>query len=62
MREIFKPVLILLVICVIISFCVSLVFNVTDDTIQEMERKANELLMSAVLPDAKPFTEIKDWI
>ncbi|MCK5811870.1 MAG: FMN-binding protein [Clostridiales bacterium] len=62
MREIFKPVLILLAICVIISLCVSFVFNITEDRILAIEKQTNELLMEKVLKEAKPFTEITSEI
>ncbi|MBN2852400.1 MAG: RnfABCDGE type electron transport complex subunit G [Clostridia bacterium] len=58
MREIFKPVIVLLIVCVVISFFVAYVFNITEDTISEIEKAANEKLMSAVLPDGNPFEDI----
>ncbi len=62
MREIFKPVLILLAICVVISLSVSVVFNITEDRILAIEKQTNELLMEKVLKEAKPFTEITSEI
>lgn len=58
MREIIKPVFILLTICVVISLCVSFVFNITEDQILAIEKQTNEMLMENVLKDAKPFTEV----
>jgi len=53
MREIFKPVLVLLIVCIVIAFSVAFVYNITKDTIAEIEKNKNEELMNEVLPDTK---------
>jgi len=58
MREIIKPVLVLLIVCIAISFFVSFTFYVTKDRILEIEKQANEISMNKVLPNGNPFEEV----
>ncbi|MCD6323026.1 MAG: FMN-binding protein [Clostridiales bacterium] len=58
MRDIFKPAFSLLLICAVVTFFVSLTYNVTKDTIRHRELDELNAAMSDVLPEGKNFNEI----
>ena len=58
MRDIFKPAFSLLLICAVVTFFVSLTYNVTKDTIRHRELDDLNAAMSDVLPEGKNFNEI----
>lgn len=60
MGEIFKPTLVLLAICIVISAGVATVYNVTEDTISALQAEAAESRMNEVLPNSDSFTNIKE--
>ncbi len=62
MREIAKPALSLVIICVVVTFFVGLTYNVTKSTIREIELKALNEAMAEVLPDGSDFTNITEEI
>lgn len=62
MREIAKPTLSLVLICVFITFFVSLTYNVTKSTIRERELKELNAAMAEVLPEGSNFENITDKI
>ena len=62
MREIAKPALSLVLICVIITFFVALTYNVTKSTIRERELEELNAAMAEVLPEGSNFENITDKI
>lgn len=62
MRDILKPTLVLLIVCVVISFFVALTFHMTEDTIKAIEKETNDNLMNQVLPGSNSFDEIDTMI
>ena len=58
MRDIFKPAFSLLIICIVITFLVTLTYNVTKDTIRDRELEELNTAMAEVLPEGKNFKEI----
>ncbi|MFO7610885.1 MAG: FMN-binding protein [Clostridia bacterium] len=60
MRDILKPAISLFIICVLITFSVALVYNVTAETIAEREWEALNIAMNEVLPGGAPFEDITE--
>ncbi|MBN2558258.1 MAG: FMN-binding protein [Clostridia bacterium] len=60
MRDILKPAVSLLIICIFITFSVALVYNVTAETIAEREWEALNIAMNEVLPGGAPFEDITE--
>lgn len=60
MRDIFKPALSLVIICALITFVVSLTYNLTKDTIKERELEALNIAMAEVLPEGSSFRNITE--
>lgn len=60
MREIAKPAFSLVIICIIITFFVSLTYNVTKSTIRERELEELNLAMAEVLPEGSNFQNITE--
>ena len=58
MRDIFKPALSLVIICALITFFVSLTYNVTKSTIRERELEDLNAAMAEVLPEGTSFENI----
>ena len=58
MREIAKPAFSLVIICVVITFFVSLTYNVTKSTIRERELEELNKAMAEVLPEGSNFQNI----
>jgi electron transport complex protein RnfG len=62
MREIAKPALSLVIICVVITFFVGLTYNVTKSKIREIELEALNKAMAEVLPEGSNFINITEEI
>jgi electron transport complex protein RnfG len=60
MRDILKPAVSLLLICVLVTFSVALVFNITKDTIEAREWEELNEAMSQVMPGGAPFDDISE--
>jgi len=60
MRDIAKPALSLVLICILITFFVALTYNVTKSTIRERELEELNIAMAEVLPAGSNFTNITD--
>ena len=60
MREIAKPALSLVIICIVITFFVGLTYNVTKSTIRERELEELNKAMAEVLPAGSNFTNITE--
>jgi len=61
MREIFKSSLPLFIICLVVALCLSLVNNLTKDTIDKRSKEDAEEQRRQVLNDAKSFKEVANW-
>ena len=62
MRDIAKPAISLVLICAVITFFVSLTYNVTKDEIRHRELEELNAAMAEVLPEGQNFQEItKDF-
>ena len=58
-NKIFKPIVVLSVICVIITGALALTNDVTKPIIEEATRKAQEAARMELLPDANGFTAVE---
>jgi electron transport complex protein RnfG len=58
MRDIIKPAVSLVLICAVITFFVSLTYNVTKDEIRHRELEELNAAMAEVLPAGKIFDEV----
>jgi Na+-translocating ferredoxin:NAD+ oxidoreductase subunit G len=58
MREIYKPVIVLFVICSFVTFLVAATYNVTKGTILDREIEENNRAMNKVMAGGDPFMEI----
>ena len=60
MREIAKPALSLVIICIVITFFVSLTYNVTKSAIRERELEELNKAMAEVLPEGSNFINVTE--
>lgn len=58
MRDILKPAFSLVIICAVITFFVTLTYNVTKDEIRHRQLEELNAAMAEVLPEGKNFNEI----
>lgn len=58
-NKIFKPVVVLSVICIIITGALALTNDITQPIIEEATRKAQEAARMELLPDAAGFTRVE---
>ncbi len=58
-QEMIKPLLVLLIICLVVSALLGFTYSVTAPIVEENERLAAEQTRRSVLPGAETFTEIE---
>lgn len=61
MRDVVKPTLSLLIICMVVSFCLAFVNGMTKDTIAERIAKDAEEQRKLVLSEASSFKPVEGW-
>ncbi|MCX7922834.1 MAG: RnfABCDGE type electron transport complex subunit G [Clostridia bacterium] len=58
MRDIVKPAIVLVIVCIVVSVCLAFTYSVTRDKIEERARVAAESARKEVLSEAKTFEKV----
>ncbi len=61
MRDMLKPTLSLLIICLVMTFCLAFVYSITKDTIVQRAEKDAEEQRRLVLSEADSFKKLEGW-